>query len=112
MDTIAQLTKDIIDPRREIIRLALDQIAADLETKMHDAGLNFSIYLAVPSSGDGYVTFVSSSHPSEAEWIKVTEILSRLLAERLDGANLNHRDLSCAAAHPTPIATEITATVD
>jgi hypothetical protein len=111
MDTIAHLTKDIIEPRREIIRLALPQIAVDLEEGLHKADLKFPVYLAVPSSG-AYITLVTPSDPTEAEWAQVSDILSRLLAERLDGANLAHRDLTCAAANSTPVAAEISATVD
>ena len=113
MDTIASLTKDIIEPRRELIRQSLDQIAAELECEMLELGLDFPVYLSVPNSGEGFISFITSEHPPLEKWEEVTTILSRLISGRLSGANLRSVDRTCAVVNSKPVlAADVTAAAD
>jgi hypothetical protein len=112
MDTIEELANDVADARRKAIRPVLDQIAAELAGALRDAGLDFPVYLSIPTSGRSIISFVTPGDPTEAQWSQATELLCATLSERLDRVKLMHRELTCAVANSTPVAAEITATAD
>ena len=54
-------TDDAIDAQRDLIRQSLDAIASDIGVALRDAGLNFPVFLTVPSSGYSLATIASRS---------------------------------------------------
>src|SRR5437588_7087442 len=47
---------DRVEAHREVIRLSLDAIAAEVETALRAAGLDLAMFLVVPSSGNSILS--------------------------------------------------------
>ena len=54
------------EAQREIIRLALDELASEVGTALHDACLDFPVYVAIPNSGDSLATIATPLDPTSA----------------------------------------------
>jgi hypothetical protein len=95
--TIRQkLSDDKIDGEREIIRQALDDIAQEVGNKLREAALNFPVFLTVPRSGNAIVTMATPADPQTDIWLKVVQIVSEIVSERLGSMVLQSRELPCA----------------
>lgn len=66
---------DRLDAHREVIRLSLDEIAAEVETALRGASLDFAVYLVVPSSGNAIVTIATPLDPLDADWAEASTIV-------------------------------------
>ena len=96
------------DAQREIIRLALNEIAAEIATSLHDAHLDFPVFLTVPNSGDSLATMACPIDPSDEDWADASAIVCRIIGQRLGDARLSGRSLHCAVANATVGAAEVT----
>jgi hypothetical protein len=87
-----------LEAHREIIRLKLDEIAAEVEVALRDANSSFPIYLAIPNKGGALITFATSLDPPDADWAQASDIVCGLLGGKLGGIKLGSRSLQCSAA--------------
>ena len=106
----------IIDPQsdepeaqRAVVKLALNEIAAEVGIALHDAHLNFPVYLTVPNSGNSIATIACPLDPSDSEWSCATSIVCRVIATRLGDIRLRGRTLICAMANSTMSAADVAA---
>ena len=112
MDTIDEYQEidDRLDAQRDIIRQSLDAIANDIGMAMRDVGLTFPIYMTVRDSGDALVTIATTLDPSDAEWKQASEIVCRIIEEKVGCGRLRGQTLPCAIANAGVInATDVTA---
>lgn len=87
------------EAQREVIRLALDEIAAEVATALRDAHLDFPVFLTVPNYGDSLATMASPLDPSAEDWSHASAIVCRIIGQRLGDARLSGRSLHCAVAN-------------
>jgi hypothetical protein len=96
--------------QRDIIRESLDEIANDIGMAMRDVGLTFPIYMTVRNSGDALVTIATTLDPSDADWQQASEIVCRIIQEKVGCGRLRGRELACAIANAGAInAADLTA---
>jgi hypothetical protein len=98
------------ESQREIVRLALDEIAADLASQLLDAHLDFPVGLTVPSSGS-FLTMFTPLDPSESDRASATAIVRHIVSSKLGGIRLRSRPLPCAMVQAAMGAAEVTADV-
>jgi hypothetical protein len=97
------------DAQREIIRLALDDLANEIATSLRDAHLDFPVFLTVPNSGDSLATMACPLDPSGKDWSHASTIVCRIMGKRLGDVRLRGRPLHCAVANATMGAAEVMA---
>src|SRR6476660_4587366 len=94
---------DDSEPKRTIVRSALDEIAAEIGVALRDVHLDFPVYLTVPTSGESLATIACPLHPSDTDWASASRIVCRVIGKRLGGLRLRRRDLACAIANPAMV---------
>ncbi len=101
---------DRLDAQREIIRQSLNEITNDIGMAMRDVGLTFPVYMTVRNSGDALVTIATTLDPSDADWQQASEIVCRIIGERVGCGRLRGQALPCAIANAGVInATDVMA---
>src|ERR1700693_4809153 len=95
------------ETQREVIKLALDEIAAEVATALRDAHLDFPVFLTVPNSGESLATIACPLDPSDTEWSHASAIVCRIIGQRLGDARLHGRPLHCAVANATMGAADV-----
>jgi len=93
--------------QRTIIRMALDEIAAELGVQLQAENLHCKVFLTVPNSGTSIATIATPADPTEEEWARVSDMVCGLIGKRLGGMRLHGRNLTCAMAQARVNATEI-----
>ena len=104
-----QIVGGAAEDQRQFIKLVLDDIVTKVGSGLRAANLEFPVYLAVPSSGDALVTIACPVDPTDSQWSRATEIVCRVIGERLKGINLHSRPLQCTAVNAIAGAADITA---
>ena len=102
---------DKINAQRDIIRQSLDEIANDIGMAMRDVGLTFPVYMTVRNSGDALVTIATTLDPSDADWQQASEIVCRIIEEKVGCGRLRGQTLPCAIAN-AGVINAIDVTVD
>ena len=102
-------TNDGREAQREIIRLALDEIATEVGTALRDAHLDFPVFIAVPNSGESLATMACPLDPSDSDWSRASAIVCRVIGQRLGDAQLSGRALHCAVTNATMGAADVIA---
>ena len=97
-----------IEAHREIIRLALADIAAQVETALREAQLNFPVYVTVSGSGTSLVTLACALDPSDEEWSQAVEIVCHIVGLRLGDIRLCGRSIPCAVTNAAMAVAEVT----
>jgi hypothetical protein len=101
---------DRLNTQRNIIRQSLDDIANDIGMAMRDVGLTFPVYMTVRNSGDALVTIATTLDPSSADWQRASELVCRILEEKVGCGRLRGQELPCAIANAGVInAVDVTA---
>ena len=95
------------DAQRGVIRLALEEIAAEVGTALRDAHLDFPVYLTVPNSGESLATMACPLDPSDGDWSQASAIVCRIIGQRLGDVGLRGQPLHCAVANATMGAAEV-----
>ena len=109
-NTLPQLIEPTTpDAQREIIRLALDEIAAEVATALREAQLDFPVFITVPNSGDSLATMACPIDPSDNDWSHASAIVCRIIGQRLGDARLSGTPMHCAVANATMSAAEVMA---
>ena len=102
-------TNDGREAQREIIRLALDEIATEVGTALRDAHLDFPVFLTVPNSGESLATMACPLDPSDADWSHASALVCSIIGQRLGDVRLCGRPLQCAVANATIGAADVVA---
>jgi hypothetical protein len=102
-------TDDGREAQREIIRLALDEIATEVGTALRDAHLDFPVFLTVANSGDSLATMACPLDPSDGDWSHASAIVCGIIGKRLGDVRLRGRALHCAVANTTMGAADVVA---
>jgi hypothetical protein len=102
-------TDDEPEAQRAVIRLALDEIAAEIGTELRNATLDFPVYVTVCNSGKSLATMACPLDPSDTEWSRASAIVCKIVGRRLGDVRLRGRPLHCAVANGTIAATDVTA---
>ena len=77
---------------------------------MRDVGLTFPVYMTVRNSGDALVTIATTLDPSDADWQQASEIVCRIIEEKVGCDRLRGQELPCAIANAGVInAADVTA---
>jgi hypothetical protein len=98
---------DGVECHRSIIQQSLGEIAAEVETAMRDAHLDFPVGLTTPSSG-ALVMIVTTLDPSDVDWSGATAIVRQIVSRKLGGLRLRSRHLPCVMANAKMTAADIT----
>jgi hypothetical protein len=102
-------TDDEPEAQRAVVRLALNEIAAEIGVALRDAHLEFPVGLAVPRSGGvALITMVTPVDPSDDDWSQATAIVRRIVSSKLGGIRLRSRPLPCAMVNATMGVAEVT----
>jgi hypothetical protein len=100
------------EAQREISKLALDEIASEVGTALHEAHLDFPVFLTVPNSGESLATMACPLDPSDQDWSHASAIVCRIIGNRLGDVRLRGRALHCSVANATVGAAEVMADPD
>jgi hypothetical protein len=77
---------------------------------MRDVGLTFPLYMTVRNSGDALVTIATPLDPLNADWQQASEIVCRIIEEKVGSGRLRGQELPCAIANDGEInAADLTA---
>lgn len=87
------------DRRAQAVEL-LPVIADRARSALVAAGIHYDVCLLVPRSGNACLLYGTMAHPSDEEWARCTDIISRIAEDVLDLAGTISRDLASAAVHP------------
>ena len=103
--------EDQRDAQRDIVGESLDEIANDIGIAMRDVGLTFPVYMTVRNSGDALVTIATTLDPSDADWQQASEIVCRIIQDKVGCGRLRGPDgYSLATANAGTItAADVTA---
>ena len=111
MSQIINSKSDEPEAQRAVIKLALNEIVAEVGVALHDSRIDFPIYLTVPNSGNSIATMVCPLDPSDSEWSLAASTVCRIIGQRLGDVRLCGRPLICAMANSTMDAVDVTADV-
>jgi hypothetical protein len=89
-------TDDAFEADREIIRELLDEIVKEVGCRLREAGLNYPVHFAVPTSGKGLVLLGTPLNPSDRDWNDITKIVLPVISDKFGGVRLCNRDLDFA----------------
>ena len=95
--------------QRDIIRLALDELATEVGAALHDAHLDFPVFITVPNSGMSIATIATPLDPSDGDWSRASAIVRGIIGQRLNNIRLRGRPLHCAVANAKIAATDVMA---
>jgi hypothetical protein len=103
-----ELSRDL-DRQRVILTASINQIAAEVEVALRDAGIGFPVYIAVRDSGDSIATIATPTDPTDDDWKRASAIACKVIGEWVGCDRLRGRELACAIANVSRIsASELT----
>jgi hypothetical protein len=91
---------------REVLRQHLDDIAITVERRLREAGLNDSVYLVIPNSGEALAIVGTNGDPPDEEWSRIADNIQQILSDYLDGIALCGQNLTFATANTSMNAAE------
>jgi ribosomal protein S19E (S16A) len=100
-------TDDKVEAKRKIIRRSLDELKAQVEQEMLAANIRSPINIVVPSCYS-LVTIGGTRDLPPEQWVRMSEIVRRIVGERLGGNKLRGRPLARATATAKLIAADVT----
>jgi hypothetical protein len=101
---------NVIEVQREVIRLALDDIAVQVGSALREAGLDFPVYLTVPG-GTSLAVVACPLDPSDDQWTQAMEIVCHIIGQRLGDIRLRGRSIPCAVVNSVMVVAEVTPNV-
>ena len=107
-ETHAPSADSYCESQRAVIRLALDEIAAEVGAALRAANLSDEVFLTVPLTGVAFATVATPLDPSDQDWSNATAIVCRIIGKRLGDVRLRGRPLHCAAANSRMGVAEVT----
>src|SRR5690349_7339771 len=98
-----------LDRQRVILRASINQITAEVEVALRDAGIGFPVYIAVRDTGDSLATIATSTDPTDEYWKHASAITCKIIGDWVGNDRLRGRELACAIANASRIsASELT----
>jgi hypothetical protein len=91
-------TPDHLDTFRETMQRSLDAITNDIGT-----GLQFPIYITVPTNGNALAMIATPLDPSDQDWEHVRAIINGIIGRGIGCGKLRAQELTCAAANMAPM---------
>jgi hypothetical protein len=88
----------IRNAKRQSIRDSLDQIVSEIHTAVVEAGLDYPIYVSVPSSGNSLLTIITPLDPTDGEWDRISQIACDIVAKKTGAERMASRPIACAMA--------------
>jgi len=85
------------DVQRDRLRMAIDQIAAEVTTALRDESLTVPVFFAIPSSGSALLTFATAADPTDQTWERVSKIVCQIVGNTIGVTGLIGRSLACTA---------------
>jgi hypothetical protein len=108
-DNEYQEIDDSLDTQRETLRQSLDAVVRDVSMTLRDAGLNFPVFLTIPSSGNSLATIATPLDPLDNDWQRASEIVCQIIAKKVGCDLLRGRRLTCAVANSVVAAADLIA---
>jgi hypothetical protein len=102
-------TDERLDAQRQTLRQSLDTVASDVSMALRDAGLDFPVFLTVPSSGNSLATIATPIDPTETDWQRASQIVCHIIAKKVGCDLLRGRRLTCAVANSVVAAADLIA---
>ena len=90
---------DDLDTQRERIRASLDAIVNEVGMLMRDEGLNFPLYITVPTQGHAVATIATPLDPPDDDWRRASAIFCRATERTIGCQRLRGKELVCAIAN-------------
>ncbi len=90
-----------LDELRILLKEQLPTIALEIEVALNDAGLNYPVFLSIPSGGQAVVTVATALDPTDNDWDRIGAITRQNIIRRLGIKGLSSTELTCAAANNT-----------
>jgi hypothetical protein len=90
-------TDDKVEAKRKIVRQSLDEITAEVASKMRDENLHSSVNVVVPSRYSLVAIGGTRDLPTEM-WSRVSEIVCEVIGQKLGREGLRGRPLARATA--------------
>ena len=100
--------KNVLEAQRELVRKSLNEITAQLNTALVQAGLAYPVYMCVPTTGNSLLTFACPLDPSDDDWRKMGQIACEIVGKKVSTRRLITRSLACAMAGTAMGAAELT----
>ena len=100
-------SNDGLDKLRITLKEQLPTIALEIEVVLKNAGLNYPVFLCVPSSGRAVATVATAVDPADDDWDRIGVITRQIITQRLDIRGLSSTELTCAAANYTMTAADL-----
>jgi hypothetical protein len=98
-----------LDRQRVILRASINQIAAEVEVALRDAGIGFPVYISVRDSGDSLATIATPTDPTDEDWRHASAVTCKVIGDWVGSDRLRGRELACAIANASRIsASELT----
>jgi hypothetical protein len=98
-----------LDRQRVTLKGSINQIAAEVEVALRNAGIAFPIYITVRDSGDSLATIATPTDPTDDQWRRASAIVCKIIGNWVGCDRLRGRELACAIANASRIsATELT----
>ncbi len=86
------------DAERAHLRMALDDIAAEVAAAMKAAELSIEVLFMDPASGDALINFATDMDPVPRDWPQVQRIICRIVSSRVGIEGLCCRNVPCASS--------------
>src|SRR4051794_17648370 len=93
-----------LNAQRDATRQSLDEIANDIGMAMRDVDSNFPVDITVRNCGGSLVTIATPLDPSVEDWRRASDIVCRIIEERIGCKRLRGRELPCAVANMARVA--------
>jgi hypothetical protein len=84
--------------RRQKMISCLDDVAAEADIALRDAGLSMPLFFSVPSLGGALATFATPGDPCDEDWSRASEIIALIVGNMLGIAGLRTNSLPCIAS--------------
>jgi hypothetical protein len=68
---------------------------------------DFPVFMTVPNSGHSLATIATARDPSDADWQRASEIVCRIIAQKVGCDRLRARELTCTVANGTVAAADV-----
>ena len=89
------------------IERSLNEITAQLNSALIEAGVAYPIYMCIPASGDALFTLACPVDPADDDWDRMGQITCDVVGQMI-GKRLRSRGLSCAMAGTAMGAADLT----
>ena len=109
LDVHEPSTNDTLEAKRDTVRRTLNEITAELNSALVQAGFAYPVYMCVPTTGGSLLTFACPLDPADHDWERMNQIVCDIVRKRIGPTRLRSTGLTCAMAGTAMGAAEIAA---